>query len=579
MAKTPLILDILSILGTLALFLFGMKLMSESLQRLSGRRLRNTFSGIASNRIKAITAGLLTTAIIQSSSAVTVMLVSFINAGLFSLTQGLGIMMGANIGTTITAWLITIFGFRFEFTIVLLPLLGLSLPLLFFPGMRSRSVGEFLMGLALFFLGLQFMKDALPGTGGDQALISIISGIKSQGVSSYLLFALAGLIITLIIQSSSATIALTFVLCNAGYIDFNAAAAMILGENLGTTVTANIAAIFANRAAKRLALGHTLFNLFGLIWAFLFFGFFTRVSYDAAVSISARTSLTGEVVNPLGLSIFHTGFNLLNTMLLVGLIPYFRKLLEIIIPYQASEKSSYKLRYFKSRFISLNEVDLLQAKEEILNFGKHVSYMFNLIPQYLTEKREQKHLKIQKKIIKCEDQADQLDRDITEYITKIAENGLTKISSRKVRAMLKIVDDMESIADQCIRMERTIRNKNEAKAWFTQEMRDELFSLFDLVKQSLDTMNENLSHDYRPGILAKATEIELKINELRDKLININKQRIDEGEQNYKRGIYYAELCIQCEKLADHVINVNQAIASNARPSDRFNINLTLRQE
>jgi phosphate:Na+ symporter len=565
MSNFQLFLSILNILGALALFLFGMKLMSESLQRISGGRFRAMFSNIASNRFKAIIAGLIATGLIQSSSAVTVMLVSFVNAGLFNLTQALGIMMGANIGTTVTAWLITLFGFRFEFHLILLPLLGLSLPFIFFPGVRSRSFGEFILGFSILFLGLHFMKSSMPGVGADSPLFSMISGIGNQGPLSLLLFAGAGLLVTLLIQSSSATVAMTFVLCHQGYISYESAVAMILGENLGTTVTANLAAIVANRPARRLALGHTLFNLAGIIWAFALFGFLTKITYNAAYSISVNSTLGASGVCPLGLSIFHTGFNLANTLLLVWFIPAFRRLLEIIMPVKGNEKKSFRLRYFKSRFMAMYEVDILQAREHIYNFGKLTAYMFSLIPEYLTEKREIKFEKIRKKIYKCEEQADELDREITQFITRIAESDLTEANSRRIQAMLKITDDLESIADQCIQMERTIRKKNEARAWFTQEMRDDLFALFELVSQALEIMNENLSKDYRPGILVKATEQELKINELRDKLITSNKTKLDAGEYSYNNAAYYAELLNECEKLADHIININQAIASNTR--------------
>ncbi len=565
MSNFQLFLSILNILGALALFLFGMKLMSESLQRISGGRFRAMFSNIASNRFKAIIAGLIATGLIQSSSAVTVMLVSFVNAGLFNLTQALGIMMGANIGTTVTAWLITLFGFRFEFHLILLPLLGLSLPFIFFPGVRSRSFGEFILGFSILFLGLHFMKSSMPGVGADSPLFSMISGIGNQGPLSLLLFAGAGLLVTLLIQSSSATVAMTFVLCHQGYISYESAVAMILGENLGTTVTANMAAIVANRPARRLALGHTLFNLAGIIWAFALFGFLTKITYNAAYSLSVNSTLGASGVCPLGLSIFHTGFNLANTLLLVWFIPAFRRLLEIIMPVKGNEKKSFRLRYFKSRFMAMYEVDILQAREHIYNFGKLTAYMFSLIPEYLTEKREIKFEKIRKKIYKCEEQADELDREITQFITRIAESDLTEANSRRIQAMLKITDDLESIADQCIQMERTIRKKNEARAWFTQEMRDDLFALFELVSQALEIMNENLSKDYRPGILVKATEQELKINELRDKLITSNKTKLDAGEYSYNNAAYYAELLNECEKLADHIININQAIASNTR--------------
>lgn len=558
------IIDLLTILGSLMLFLFGMKLMSESLQTIAGRRIKSLIADLTSNHLKAIITGFLITGIVQSSSAVTVVLVSFVNAGILSLTQGLGIMMGANIGTTITAWLVTFFGFKFEFTTILLPLLGLGLPLLFVPGAKNRAYGELIIGFAILFFGLQFMKNSLPGIDENSPMVGLISSITGHGFRSVLLYTFYGLLITLILQSSSATITLTFVLCFNGYISYEAAAAMILGENLGTTITANLAAIVANRAAKRIALGHTLFNLAGLVWALILFYPMVRATENTALWISGYNH-TSEFLIPLGLSIFHSGFNIINTLLLAGFIPFFRRVLEKIIVLRSNEKKNFRLRYFKSRFIAMNEVDILQAHEQISYFGRHVSYMFSLIPLYLTEKRDAKIEKIQRRLFKCEDEADDLDREITDFITRITENDLSEANSRKIRAMLKITDDLESIADQCFQMERTIRRKNEANAWFTQEMRDDLSALFLLVKNSLDTMNENLSHDYRPGILSKATENELKINEMRDKLILSNRIRLEAGEYNYKHASFYAELLNQCEKLADHIINVNQAIASNIK--------------
>lgn len=565
MANFELIIIILSILGSLALFLFGMKLMSESLQRFSGIRMRAIFSSIASNKLKALAAGLIVTGVIQSSSAVTVMLVSFVNAGLFSLSQAIGIMMGANIGTTVTAWLISIFGFKFEFSSILLPVLGLSLPLLFMPGAKYRLAGEFLMGFAILFLGLQFMKSSVPVMDESSQMVAFFKTISNQQTGKYLIFAGAGLFITLLIQSSSATIALTFVLCSQGYISYDAAAAMILGENLGTTITANLAAIVANRAAKRLALGHTLFNLFGIIWAFAFFAFFVNLSHQASDFITGNSAIPSAAHVPIGLSIFHTGFNVINSLILIWFIPTFTKVLEIMIPVKASEKKSYRLQYFKSKFLAINEVDILQAHEEIHNFGKHVVRMFSLIPQYLLEKGEEKSEKLKKRIYKSENQSDEIDREITDFLTHIAENDLTEANSRRITAMFKITNDIESIADQCIEMERTISRKNEAKAWFSQDMRDDLFSLFSLVTEALETMTENLEKEYRPGILARASEIEIKINELRDKLIQRSKLRIQSGEYNYQQGAFFDELLNHCEKLADHVLHVNQAIASNIK--------------
>jgi len=559
------ILLVLTILGSLTLFLFGMKLMSESLQRMGGNRLRNAFSSIASNRFRAITSGLLITGAIQSSSAVTVMLVSLMNAGIFNLSQGLGIMMGANIGTTVTAWLVSYFGFHLDFNIILLPVLGLALPLMFLHGSQKRSLGEFITGFALLFLGLQFMKSSLPEVTPDSMLVSYLSNITGSGLPAIVLFTGAGLLITLLIQSSSATITLTMVMCHNGWISYEAAAAMVLGENLGTTVTANLAAIIANRSAKRLALGHTLFNLFGAIWMIAFFSFFVRFSDAAATAITGYSPNENPLSTPIGLSVFHTSFNLLNTLILVGFIPYFKKLLVLVIPLKENEKKNFRLKYFSPGFFGMSEISLLQAQEEIRMFGRHVAYMFSLIPDYLIEKREQKYLKLQKRISKCEEEADAIESEIRHYLTRTAESDLTQAGSRRISSMLKIIDDLESIADQCTQMERTINRKNAEKAWFTQEMRDGINSLFNLLKEAIENMNHNLSKDYRPGILAKAKETELKINEMRDRLLNENSRRIEQGEITYQHAAFFSGLVNQCEKLADHIINVNEAIASNVK--------------
>lgn len=556
---------ILTILGSLSLFLFGMKLMSESLQRFSGNRLKAVFTQIASNKLKAITAGFIVTGIIQSSSAVTVMLVSFVNAGLFSLSQALGIMMGANIGTTVTAWLIALFGFRFEFSSILLPVLGLSLPFLFLPGLRNRSIGEFIFGFAILFLGIQFLKNSFPDIDENSPILTFFASISGPGTYKYLIYAGAGLIVTMIIQSSSATIALTVVMCSKGYITYDAAAAMVLGENLGTTITANIAALIANRSAKRLALGHTLFNFFGLLWAFVFFKSLVNFSSDAALLISGNTNIPENTLYPIGISILHSSFNLINTLILAWFIPSFKTLLERIIPLQVSEKKNYRLRYFKSRFMAMSDVDILQAHEEIHNAGKHVALMFSIIPEYLLEKAEGKYLALRNDIYRYKTQSEQLKLEITGFMTRIAENDLSEANSRRLTSMFKITDEIQNIAEVCIQMEQTIRNKNEIKAWFSPEMREELFSLFNHVNYALETMNENLMNEHQPGLITKVSDNQFKFNELRNKLAQLNKQRLESRECNYSQAEIYNVLLTQCEKLTNHVININQAIASNTK--------------
>lgn len=564
MRNLEILVLILTILGSLSLFLFGMKLMSESLQRFSGNRLRTIFSSIASNRFKAISAGFVVTGIIQSSSAITVMLVSFVNAGLFSLSQALAIMMGANIGTTVTAWLITLFGFKFELSSILLPLLGLSLPLLFLPGVRNRAAGEFLLGFVILFLGLEFMKNSLPDINENSPILTFFTSISDHVTVKYLIFAGAGLIVTMIIQSSSATIALTIVMCSKGYITYDAAVAMVLGENLGTTITANLAALMANRAAKRLALGHALFNFFGLIWAFIFFGLLVKLSFNAATLLSGSIPVPTQELYPVGLSILHSGFNLINTLILAWFIPAFKRLLEVIIPLLESEKKSYKLRYFRSAYMAINDVDILQVREEIHNFGTHSTDMFGLIPEYLLKKGEDKYDKLRKEIYKCAEHSDEINKEITHYLTRIAENDLTKVNSQRISAMFKINDEIENITNQCLQMERTIRYKNEAGAWFSQEMRENLFALFNLINEAFAVMNENLSQEYKPAAFTKSSEIENKINELHAKLLQTNKLRIESGENTFKQGTYFIELTNHAETLANHIFNVNQALTGNS---------------
>ncbi|MFH1119458.1 MAG: Na/Pi cotransporter family protein [Bacteroidota bacterium] len=556
---------ILTILGSLTLFLYGMKLMSESLQKIGGSSLRGIFSFMASTRARAIVSGLVVTAVIQSSTTVTVMLVSFTNAGFLTLTQALGLMMGANIGTTITAWLVSYFGFQFDLSVILLPVLGLTLPLLFFPSAGKRSIGEFLVGFAILFLGLQFLKNSLPDISGNSSLLGMISGISDYGLGSALLFALAGIMITVIVRASSATIALTMVMCHNGWITYEDAAAMVLGENIGTTLTANIAAVVANRSAKRLALGHTLFNVSGTMLVLIFFSFFVGLSADAARAFTGISPLDDVASVPVGLSVFHSGFNLLNTLLLAGFVPYFRKLLEFLIPLKTNEKKNFSLKYISPGYLSLSEMSLLQAREEIHNFGKHVAFMFSLIPEYLIEKHEKKYLKLKKRIYKSENQADEMEAEIRHYLTRTAEQDLTESGSRKISSMLKIIDDLESMADQCMQMERTINRKNAENEWFTQGMREDINSMFLLIREALDNMNLNLSQEYRPGILAKASETELRINELRDQLLSVNNLRVESGESTYQKASIFTNLVSQCEKLGDHIINVNQAIASNSR--------------
>lgn len=560
-----IIVKILSVLGSLALFLYGMKTMSEALQKLGGEYLRRTFSKIALNRTKGFLTGFLVTGTIQSSTAVTVMLVSFVNAGLFTLDQTLSLMIGANVGTTITAWLITFIGFQTGFSVILLPIMACTLPLLFRKNRKYRYFAGLITGFVLIFTGFYFLKESLSSISDQTRFLLTISGLSDESLGTDLLFVGAGILLTIILRSSSATTALTMVMCYNGWMGFENAAAMIVGENIGTTFTANVAARIATNPARRLALAHTLFNTIGLIWCFISFNFFVQVTADFTFQLSGSSPLTNRFAAPFGLALFHSGFNLLNAGLVFLFYKWFNKLLVVIIPVKSNEGKKTGLRYIDTGYLSMSEMDFLQVQDEILHYGQHIANMFSLIPTYLLEKRDEKFLKIQKKLFKYEETADQQEIVLNNYLTKMAANDLTESGSRKVSSMLKMVDDMESIGDQCMQLEKTIRMKNEANAWLTPEMRDEILKFFDLVKDAINNMNFNLARDYKPGILVKATELELMINDARDSLITFNKKNVEAGQYSFLHAAFFNDIANQCEKIGDHIINVNQAIASNLK--------------
>lgn len=555
--------NLLSVMGSLALFLLGMKLMSEALQRIMGSRLRQLFTSGPTNRLNDVASGALVTGLTQSSSAVILLIISFISAGLIPIMQGLSVMIGANIGTTITGWIIALLGFNSHFLVYLLPLMGISLPLLFIPGRHYRAYGEFLMGFSMLFLGVYFLTWSLSAN----APLNEWVNQYTHDIFTWkqlLLYTFAGILLSIVIPSSNATLALIFVLCFAGYLPLEYAASLVAGQNFGTTIWVILAAYHANAASRRIAAGHWWFNLIGLVLSLILFYPLLWVSIEVALFIS-QTTVLNPTAAPIALAAFHTFFNLLPALVIILAMPAFKWLIYQFIPYRSGENKALQLRYFKSRFIVSNEVNLIQAAEEIHLFGKHVELMFSLIPKYLTEKHADKFEKIQKRLFRLEDRADERERLIENFITHIAENDLTEANARRIRSMLKIINNLESIADQCMQMERTIRRKNEANAWFTPEMRANVFTMFGHVQHALEVMNNNLSNDYRPGILLEATQLELQINELRNTMLDENMQRFNRGDFTYSHLKFFSDLMNECEKLADHIINVNQAIASNMR--------------
>lgn len=554
------IYDILKLIGSLGLFLFGMKLMSEALQKVAGDKMRNILAKMTSNRIKGVFTGFLVTSAIQSSSATTVMVVSFVNAGLLSLIGAIGVIMGANIGTTVTAWIISLLGFKISVSAFSLPLIGVSLPLLFSKNRNRKSWGEFIIGFAILFMGLQFLKESIPDIKSNPEIFNFLANYTHLGFLSILLFLGIGSLLTVIIQSSSATIALTLVMCNSGWISFDIAAAMVLGENIGTTITANLAALVANNSAKRAARAHFIFNILGVIWMLLLFKFFLKGIEAFMLTFDGASPFENISAIPIALSIFHTSFNILNTTLLIGFAPLIIKIVKKMVPIKDEDEEEFRLMHIDTGLLSTSELSIFQARKEIAVFANIIIKMFGYVHELFKETNDSKFTKLFSKIDKYEEISDRMEVEIATYLTKVSEGELSKLGSKRLKSMLKLISDIESIADSCFNIAITIERKKQKKALFPQDIQDNVNKMFELIKQSLDKMYYNLDNDYSNISIIKANEIENKINKYRDKLKKEHLSNIESGKYNYQAGIIYNDIFCESEKLADFVINVSEAI-------------------
>lgn len=555
------IIDLLTLVGSLGLFLFGMKIMSEALQRVAGSKMRQVLSAMTSNRVKGVFTGFLITAVIQSSSATIVMIVSFVNAGLLSLIESIGVIMGANIGTTVTAWIISILGFKVKMSAFSLPLIGVAFPLLFSKNNKRKSWGEFVFGFAFVFMGLEYLKGSVPDLNSNPEMLSFLSNFSQYGIGTSLIFLAIGSILTVVIQSSSATMALTLVMCNNGWIPFEAAAAMVLGENIGTTITANLAAIVGNVSSKRSARAHFIFNILGVIWILLIFKFYLRGINSIMVSSGLGSPFENPGSIPVALSIFHSSFNIINTILLIGLSPGIARLVTLMVPQKEDEEEEFKLKYIDFGLLSTSELSILQAKKEIILYGQRVTRMYSFVRSLNKEDKQKGFYKKQEKIEKYEKISDNIEVEIANYLTQIIEHGdLGKVSSERVRAMFNVIDDIESIADSCYNLMKTITRKRESKIKFTSYQEDNIKSMFQLVEEAFEVMNQNLELDYRSVKLEKALEAEMKINEYRNKLKAEHLVRIEKMDYSYSSGTIYNDLFSELEKLGDYIINISESI-------------------
>lgn len=554
------ILDFLSLVGAIGLFLFGMKLMSESLQKIAGNKMRRIINYIASSRVKSVMSGVVLTAVIQASAVVTVMTVGFVNAGMMSLPESIGVIMGANIGTTIKAWLISSVGMGPEMGMIALPILGITFPLLFSKNNSRRNWGGFAVGLSLLFISLDFLKYLFDGLKENTAVLQFLSSFADYQFGTVLIFVLIGILITAMVQSSSATIALTIVLCSGGWIPFELGAAMVLGENIGTTITANIAALVANVQAKRAALSHTIFNAIGVLWALVFFYWFLQGIDWMTIKITGKSPYENPIAIPIALAVLHTAFNTINTLLLVGFIPSLAKLTTWFIPSRKTGDETTSLKYIQSQFSS-SEMQFIEAKKEIASFARRGKKLYVLIPLLMSEKNDEEYEKIFKKTKDQEEMMDRLEDEINAYLNTIYEGELSEKGLKKVKSMQRIAKELENVGDSTYHMAKSIDRKNKEKVWFNQEQRVNLNKMFDLLFNAFEVMIENLDNDYDRVSIDKAQMLELQINKLRKDLIKENFENANEPDYNSKSSVVFADLISASEKMADHIFNINEAIA------------------
>lgn len=523
--------------------------------------MRQILASMTSNRIKAVLTGFMVTTAVQSSSATTVMIVSFVNAGLLSLIESIGVIMGANIGTTTTAWIIAILGFNVNISALSLPLIGIALPLLFSRRLARKNWAEFIIGFALVFLGLEYLKNSVPDIQSHPEILEFLRNYTNMGFLSTLLFIGLGTILTIVIQSSSATMALTLVMCNNGWIPFDIAAAMVLGENLGTTITANIAAMVANVSARRAARAHLIFNVFGVLWILLMMPVFLRTIDSVMSSWSMGSPYDNISSIPVALSIFHTSFNLINTFLLIGLARVIERTVVWLVPQKDEEDEEFRLKYISFGMLNTSEMSILQAKREITLYVSKITKMFGLVRKLFNTTHYADIEKLEAKIIKYEKISDNIEVEIATYLTKILENGdMTSISSKRVRSMYKIIDEIESIADCSFNLMRTIRRKYDSKTKFTDDQHANINRMFNLIEEAFAIMHNNIDLGYKNISLDEAIEVESRINELRNELKSEHLAAIERKSYPYLTGIYYNDLYCEGEKMADHMINISESI-------------------
>ncbi|OQY35375.1 MAG: Na/Pi cotransporter [Spirochaetaceae bacterium 4572_59] len=543
-----MISTVMGIIGSLGLFLFGMKVMSEGIQKAAGEGLQKTLNHITANRFVAVITGFVITAIIQSSSATTVMVVSFVNAGLLNLTQSIGIIMGANVGTTITGWIVSLLGFKFKISAMALPIIAIGLPLYFSKSSRRRDWGEFFIGFGILFLGLSFMKDYMPALNAND--VSFLTPFTDRGVLSLLIFIMAGALVTIIVHSSSASMAIILTMAHNGILPFEAAAAMVMGSNIGTTIDAFLASIGANVNAKRAARVHILFNIAGVVViSFVFKPFIHMVN-----AIVPGTEITTH------LAMFHTLFNILNTVIFIGFVNQIAALVKKLVPPGKNEAGleKYTLPYIESTIQNIPEINLMKAKSEVVHMTQVVEDMFDIYVDVFKHPDKKMGSKLDK-VKGLEDYSDQMQEEITKFLISCSAENLNEIGRKNVSAMMRIVNELESIGDCCYSLILLSNRRYKKEIPLHKSAIDELVPYTKMVQRFLSFIKDHMNEHLNKEELAEAHVLEKKIDKTRKSLKKEVRKNLKSGA-DIKGELLYLDIVRHIERIGDYCLNIAQAL-------------------
>lgn len=550
------IIDVLQLLGALGLFLFGMSMMSEALQKVAGNKMRSILASMTKNRLLGVLTGVIVTSIIQSSSATTVMVVSFVNAGLLTLAESISVIMGANIGTTITAWLVSLIGFKFSIANIAIPLIGFSLLFIFSKNDRRKSIGEVMVGFSLLFIGLEYLKNSVPDIKSNPEMLQFLTDYTNMGYGSILLFLLIGSVLTVIVQSSSATMAITLIMLSQGWISFEIGAAMVLGENIGTTITANIAGLTAKTNARRAALSHTMFNICGVIWVLIiFYPFINLIEWMVGGN-------TTENANSLyALSMFHTMFNISNTLIMIWLVKPLEKIVCNIIP-EKREENEFALQFISTGMLPTGELSLIEAEKEIEHYTERTHRMFDeartLTLATYNDKNAQKYAE---RVANYESASDQTENAIADYLYDIDATPISTDLKNRIRNYLYLTTEVESVADRCFNISRSVVRRNSEKINFTEAQNNKLNEMFNLVDKHISALELCVKSNFTDETARKEIfTIEEQVNELRYALKVYNIDQVNKEAHSYSSGIHFMDIIEECESLSDAITKIAREV-------------------